>query len=151
MDDRSKGRPGPVRRTLKIAGWMILMAIAGAWVMALAYPLAIKAGLTESTASRLPNFGLCVGGAIGLVIATVRMVKYVLTKAALVLVAAGVFWFFGLEGESLLVAFGMSEHAADWLPFTAFWFGLLLCGFALSVDFYEKMAALRRRRIRSGH
>ncbi len=47
---------------------MLLGAIAVAWIAALAYPVAIKLGLTESAASRLPNHGLVVGAILGLAI-----------------------------------------------------------------------------------
>jgi hypothetical protein len=130
-------RPTGFRRLLKIVLWMVLMAIVVAWIAALAYPAAIKLGLEESTAARLPNFGLVVGAALGLAICLSRSLKHFLTSLFLIFVVAAVFWFFGVKLEGVLIAMGVPEHIAVWLSPAAFCFGLLLAGFAFSVEFYE--------------
>lgn len=138
------------RRLLKIATSMLLMAIAVAWLAALAYPIAIKLGFTESAASKLPNFGLLAGAALGLAACLAESVKQFLVLLSLIFATASVFWFFALVLESLLIHIGgVAELKLYWLPPAAFCFGFLLAAFAASVEVYEKIGAFIRRRRKS--
>ncbi len=126
---------------------MILMAIAVAWVAALAYPIAIKLGLRESVASKLPNIGLVAGAALGLAACLAQSVKQFLVFLSLIFATASVFWFFALLLESLLINIGgVHERKVKWLPPAAFCFGFLLAAFAASVEVYEKIGAFILRR-----
>ena len=100
---------------------MLLMAIAVAWLAALAYPVAIKLGFTESAASKLPNFGLLAGAALGLAACLAESVKQFLVFLSLIFATASVFWFFALVLESLLIHIGgVAERKLYWLPPAAF-------------------------------
>jgi hypothetical protein len=139
------------RRLLKIALSMILGAIAVAWIAALAYPLAIKVGLTESAASRLPNYGLVAGAALGLATRLAESLRHFLYALFLMFICASVFWFYAVEVEAVVVAMGVPARIAEWLSPAAFCFGLLLVAFAFSVEPYEKFTArLQKRKDRAG-
>ena len=124
-----------------------MMAIVVAWIAALAFPIAIKVGLKESTAARLPNFGLFAGAVLGLAMSLASSIKHFLGSLLLIFVTASVFWFFAVLLEGIVIAMGVPEDIAEWLSPAAFCFGLLLCAFALSVEVYEKIgrASCRER------
>ena len=144
-------QPTGFRRLLKIVLSMVLGAIAVAWIAALAYPLAIKLGLTESAASRLPNYGLVAGAVLGLAIQLAESLRHFLYALSMMFICAGVFWFYGVEVEAVVIAMGMPEQIAEWLSPVAFCFGLLLVAFALSVGPYERfIARLHKRKDQAG-
>jgi len=122
------------------------MAIGVAWLSALAFPIATRLGLTESAASRLPNFGLLAGAALGLAMCLAQSVKQTLYFLWLVFVTGCVFWFFALILEDLLVNIAnIPERNLEWLPWAAFGFGLLVASVAVFAEVYERVNAFLGR------
>ncbi len=138
-------RPRGFRSLVRTAAWMLFMAIAGAWLCALAYPLETRYGLSELAAARLPYFGLAAGAILGLARCVEPAVRRSLFYLGTVLASGFSFWFLALESESVLVnLLHIPESRLDWLPWAAGIFGILLAGFALSTEVYSRFARHRR-------
>ena len=106
--------------------YMLLMGVVCAALTIYAYPLEIKLGLSETTATRLPNYGFFVGLALGLAIRLVRSVKDIFASLLAMVVLGGVFWFIGVVFEGILVAFGLSPGIASWISRIGLVLGVLL-------------------------
>jgi hypothetical protein len=106
--------------------YMLSMGVVCVLVAIYSYSLEIKLGLSETTASKLPNYAFFVGLALGLGIALVRSLKDIFASLLAMLVLGGVFWFIGVELEAWLVAFGLSADIAPWISRIGFAIGVLL-------------------------
>ena len=105
---------------------MLLMGVV-CWLVAIyAYSLEIKLGMSEAATHELPIYGFFVGLALGLAIALVRSIKDIFASLLAMLVLGGLFWFFGVVLEGVLVAFGLSPDIAPWISRIGFALGVLL-------------------------
>ena len=119
-------RASPRRRVWTTILYMLLMGVVCALVTIYAYSWEIKLGLSETAASKLPNYGFLVGLFLGLAIGLVRSIKDIFASLLAMLVLGGVFWFIGVVLEGILVAFGLSPDIASWISRVGFVLGVLL-------------------------
>ncbi len=125
------------------------MAIGVAWLSALAFPIAVKLGLTESGASKLPNFGFFAGAALGLAMCVAQSVKQALYYLWLLFITGFVFWFFALVLEGLLVnVVNIQERYLAWLPWAGFGLGFLVAGVGVFAEVTSGRAQTKREPLR---
>jgi hypothetical protein len=105
---------------------MLLMGVVCWWIAVRSYFLLLRIGLSPAAAHNLPIYTFILGLAIGLGIGLVRSIKEVFTALLLMIVCGGVFWFFGVIIEGVLVAFGTPPDIASWVSRITFVLGLLI-------------------------
>lgn len=88
------------------------MGLISAFVFAHAYNLAIRIGLSPSTARRLPNYAFVVGAVSG-IFRRGRAGFQELLRVGGVWVFG---WVFGIAVGGVLIFFGASDAVADWFP-----------------------------------
>lgn len=148
----SRSMAAPPSR-LNVALRMLGLGIVLGWASVFLIPLCVRVGVAEHTANRLPFLGFFLGLAWGLASAVSRTAKSLLSFAVLVPVCGGVFWFFGVLLGGLLVGFGVSPGAADYVPVVGFCLGVavaLLPGIVIGSEalgsFFSRSAKPHRNR-----
>jgi hypothetical protein len=117
---RERAGPG------KTIFYMLLMGVICWWIGVQSYFFLLRIGLSPAAAHNLPIYTFILGLAIGLAIGLVRSIKQVFTALLLMLVCGGVFWFFGVVIEGVLVAFDTPPEIASWVSRITFVLGLLI-------------------------
>lgn len=129
----------------KTIGFMLLMMVLCVWVAALAYPLAIKAGIPPGTASRLPNYAIFLGLLLGLGIGVSKSMKHVFGLFGAMVAMCFVFWFWGVVLEGFLNAMNVPRRIIVWVSPIAFGIAVLLCLFTVYIVASEKLGAFLSR------
>ncbi|HUI78748.1 MAG TPA: hypothetical protein VLY24_12555 [Bryobacteraceae bacterium] len=137
-----RGR-APVWKTIL---YMLLMGVICWWVAADAYSFAIKLGLSETDAARLPGYAFLTGLALGLGIGLVRSIKDVFAALLVIVVLSSVFWFIAVVIEAFLVGFGLSAEIAYWISWVVFGIGPLLGSITLYAVGQDILQSLFRRK-----
>lgn len=114
------------RRVLRTVGYVVGMGIACWLVTVWSFGLWVRLGMSEAAATRMPWYGLAVGAALGIGVALAQSLRDLVGSVAGTLVLGGVFWFFGVVLEAILIAFGLPEEIAIWISRITFALGLML-------------------------
>jgi hypothetical protein len=125
--------------------YMLLMGMVCVFVAAHLYSFAIRVGMSQSTAARLPSYGFFVGLALGLAIGMVRSIKDIFSGLLVMVVLGSVFWFIGVILEALLIACGLDPDTASWISRIAFWLGLLIGSVTLYAIVRDTVDSLYQR------
>jgi hypothetical protein len=147
MTSRQTGHKKPHdRRVLRTMGYVLGMAVACWLVTIWAFGLWVRLGMSEAAATRMPWYGLAVGAALGIGVALAQSLRDLVGAVVGTLVLGGVFWFFGVVLEAILIAFGLPEEIAIWISRIAFALGVMLGAvavFAVGQDLVKRVWAGR--------
>ena len=129
--------------------WKIVLAMLGAgvltwWLSVWLISPALRAGVPEALAIKLPIAGFVLGTVIGFIATFSLSLKQIASVVLAPVLCGAVFWFFAVLAGGMLVAAGVSERVADTVATAAFWFGVLLGiipGIAIAADRLDVLAA----------
>jgi hypothetical protein len=133
------------RRIGRLIALTVLAGVVVGWTSIYFIPLALRLGLSERAAHRIPFVGFAVGLSVALGMQRSSSLRQAVGCVTAPLIFGAIGWAFGLLVGVLLMVFGASEDFVDPVPTIGFGFGFALGIVPLAVWGYEGFAKVGER------